>query len=87
MIVDGAARRPLTNNTRPVPWDDQWHTVRLVCDVASGRIAVCFDDLETPLMEAIDKTFTSGRVGIGSFDDMNDFTAVKVVGRKNEAGK
>jgi hypothetical protein len=84
---DGAARRPLTKNTRPVPWDDQWHTVKLVRDVASGRIAVFFDDLETPLMEAIDKTFTSGRVGIGSFDDMNDFTDVKELGRKADAGK
>jgi hypothetical protein len=36
-------------------------------------------------METTDKTFTSGRVGIGSFDDMNDFTAVKVSGRKTEA--
>ena len=82
MIVDGAPRRPLTKNTKPVPWDDQWHTVKLVRDVASGWIAVYFDDLETPLMETSDKTFTSGRVGIGSFDDMNDFTAVKVSGRK-----
>jgi hypothetical protein len=54
--------------------------------VTTGRIAVYFDDLETPLMEATDTTFTSGRVGIGSFDDMNDFTQVKVSGRKAEAG-
>jgi len=86
MIVDGAPRRPLTNNTKPVPWDDRWHTVKLVRDAASGRIAVYFDDLETPLMETTDTTFTAGRVGIGSFDDMNDFTDVKVSGRKAEAG-
>jgi hypothetical protein len=85
MIVDGAPRRPLTQNTTPVPWDDQWHTVKLVRDVATGRITVFFDDLETPLMEATDKTFTSGRVGIGSFDDMNDFTAVRIQGRKAKA--
>ena len=87
MIVDGAPRRPLTKNTKPVPWDDQWHTVKLVRDVASGRIAVYFDDLEKPLMEVTDKTFTAGRIGIGSFDDMNDFTAVKVSGRKAEGVK
>jgi len=86
MIVDGAPRRPLTQNTKPVPWDDQWHTVKLVRDVATGRIAIYFDDLETPLMEATDKTFTSGRVGIGSFDDRNDFTAVRIQGRTAEAG-
>lgn len=82
MIVDGAPRRPLTKNARPVPWDDQWHTVKLVRDVPSGRIAVYFDDLETPLMETVDTTFTGGRVGIGSFDDMNDFTSVKIHGHR-----
>ena len=81
MIVDGAPRRPLTNNTRPVPWDDQWHTVRLVRDVDRGTIEVYFDDLETPLMSAVDHTFDRGRVGIGSFDDMNDFTAIEIRGR------
>jgi len=80
MIVDGAPRRPLTKNTKPVPWDDRWHTVKLVRDTGSGRIAVYFDDLETPLMETVDTTFTSGRVGIGSFDDRNDFTAVRIWG-------
>lgn len=81
MIVDGAPRRPLTKNSTPVPWDEAWHTVKLVRDVKSGHIAVFFDDLEKPLMEAVDKTFDSGRVGIGSFDDMDDFTDVKVYGR------
>jgi len=85
MIVDGGPRRPLTKNTAPVPWDDQWHSVKLVRDVASGRIAVYFDDLETPLMETTDTTFTAGRVGIGSFDDMNDFTAVRIHGRRVES--
>ena len=86
MIVDGAPRRPLTKNTKPVPCDDQWHAVRLVRDMTTGRIAVYFDDLETPLMENTDMTFTSGRLGIGSFDDMNDFTQVKISGRKAEDG-
>ncbi len=81
MIVDGAPRRPLTKNTKAVPWDDRWHAVKLVRDVTTGRIAVYFDDLDTPFMEAVDTTFTSGRVGIGSFDDMNDFAAVRVSGR------
>ena len=85
MIVDGAPRRPLTNNTEPVPWDDRWHTVRLDRDTATGRIAVYFDDLETPLMEATDTTFTSGRVGIGSFDDMNDFTEIRIFGHQADA--
>ncbi len=82
MIVDGAPRRPLTENTSPVPWDDGWHRVKLVRETTSGRIAVYFDNMERPLMEATDRSFTAGRVGIGSFDDMNDFTNVKVYGRR-----
>jgi hypothetical protein len=82
MIVDGAPRRPLTQNTRRVPWDDGWHHVKLERDTDSGRIAVYFDDMAQPLMEATDRTFTAGRIGIGSFDDMNDFTNVKVYGKR-----
>ncbi len=82
MIVDGAPRRALTTNKNPVPWDDQWHHVRLERDTASGKIAVFFDNMKTPLMEAHDKTFISGRVGIGSFDDMNDFSRVKIYGQR-----
>jgi hypothetical protein len=82
MIVDGAPRRPLTENTRPVPWDDGWHRVKLERDTTSGRIAVYFDDTARPLMEATDPTFTTGRVGIGSFDDMNDFANVRVYGKR-----
>jgi hypothetical protein len=80
MVVDKADRRPLTQNTKPVPWDDQWHSVRLVRDTRDGRIAVYFDDAPEPLMEAFDKTFGAGAVGIGSFDDCNVFDDVEVRG-------
>ena len=82
MIVDGAPRRALTTNKKPVPWDDQWHHVKLERHTASGKIAVFFDNMKKPLMEAHDKTFTSGRVGIGSFDDMNDFSRVEIYGQR-----
>ena len=82
MIVDDAPRRALTKNKNPVPWDDQWHHVRVERNTKSGKIAVFFDDMKKPIMEAYDKTFTSGRVGIGSFDDMNDFSHVKIYGQR-----
>ena len=82
MIVDDAPRRALTKNKSPVPWDDQWHHVRVERNTKSGKIAVFFDDMKKPIMEAYDKTFTSGRVGIGSFDDMNDFSHVKIYGQR-----
>ena len=45
MIVEGAPRRPLTKNERPVPRDDAWHAVKLVRTGGTGTIAVCIDDM------------------------------------------
>lgn len=84
MIVDGAPRRPLTQNTRPVPWDDQWHRVRLERRISSGKIAVYFDAMDEPLMQVEDKTFGIGLIGIGSFDDQNAFDDIEVVALKAE---
>ena len=42
-------------------------------DADSGQITVYFDDMETPHMQVSDKTFGRGRIGIGSFDDLNEF--------------
>ena len=78
MIVQEAPRLALTNNQRLTPWDDQWHTVRLKRDIESGLIQVFFDDMDTPHMEVTDKRFGEGRIGIGSFDDLNEFDDVVV---------
>ena len=76
MVVDDAPRRPLTENQKKVPWDDDWHTVRVERDVTGGIIRAYFDD--ELLMEATDTTFGAGRVGIGSFDDLNRFDDFRV---------
>jgi len=73
MIVNKAPRRPLTENTNETPWDDKWHDVRLVRRMPAGTIEVFFDSADKPLLSTVDKTFEAGRVGIGSFDDMNEF--------------
>ncbi|MEI8211455.1 MAG: hypothetical protein WCI02_04865 [Planctomycetota bacterium] len=78
MIVNGEPRRPLTENKKDVPWDDQWHRVKLVRDSASGLIEIYFDDMKTPHMSVSDKTFGAGRIGIGSFDDQNEFDDIKL---------
>ena len=82
MIVQNAPRRPLTQNTKPVPWTDQWHQVKVVRDASKGSIEVFFDDMTTPQLSANDKTFGKGRIGIGSFDDMNDFDDVRLYARQ-----
>jgi hypothetical protein len=69
-IVNDAPRTPITvKETKGTPWTDGWHTVRVVRRVADGTIEVFFDDMETPLMTARDKTFAWGQVGLGTFDD------------------
>ena len=78
MIVNGEPRRPLTENKKEVPWDDKWHTVKVTRVVESGKAEVFFDDMTSPLMSIVDKTFGEGRIGIGSFDDMNEFDDIVV---------
>ncbi len=82
-IVNGAARRKISTKTTPgTNWNDDWRRVKVVRSVADGAIAVYFDDMNTPAMTATDKTFTNGRVGLGSFDDTADFDDVTLRGKK-----
>lgn len=81
MIVNEAPRRPLTENQNPTPWTDDWHHIKVVRNTETGTIELYFDDMSKPLMTAVDKTFGKGRIGIGSFDDMNDFDDIKLFGR------
>jgi len=81
MIVQNAPRRPITQNTKTVPWTDQWHKVKVLRDASKGTIKVFFDDMDTPQLSATDTTFGKGRIGIGSFDDMNDFDDVRLYGK------
>jgi hypothetical protein len=84
-LVNGKDRVSIaTKRTEGTNWDDNWHTVRIVRKVESGTILVYFDDLTKPVMETVDKTFTWGRVGIGSFDDTGNFDEVRVWGVKAE---
>ena len=82
MIVKDAPRVALTKNENRTPWDDKWHEVQVVRKVEDGTIEIYFDDLATPLMKVTDKTFGKGKIGIGSFDDMDDFDDVKLFGRQ-----
>lgn len=82
-IVNGADRKKISTKTTPgTNWTDDWHQVRVVHSTADGKIAVFFDDMKTPVMEATDKTFTWGRVGVGSFDDTGEWDDVTVRGVK-----
>lgn len=87
-VVNNAPRTKISTKTTPgTPWDDQWHHARIVRRVADGTINVYFDDLETPIMTAVDKTFSWGQVGIGSFDDTGNFDNVVLRGLRVERPK
>ena len=81
MIVNNAPRKAITKNKNKVPWDDKWHKVMVRRDSTKGTIEIFFDDMEKPIMTATDTTFGKGRIGIGSFDDMNDFDDIELRGR------
>lgn len=79
MIVNGKPRAALTKNKNLTPWKkDTWHQVKVVRNKAKGTIQVYFDNMNKPHMEVIDKTFGKGKIGIGSFDDMNAFDEIKI---------
>lgn len=86
-VVDDAPRIKISERTNAgTPWqDDTWHHVRVVRDASDGRIEIYFDDMETPQMVAHDRRFASGRIGLGSFDDMGLWDDVEIHGRVVEA--
>jgi hypothetical protein len=87
-IVNGADRTAISKTTtKGTPWDDEWHHARVVRDAETGEIHVFFDDMTKPEMTANDKTFDSGQVGIGSFDDAGNFDRVIVYAKQNAESK
>ena len=52
--------------------------------MTSGEIEVYFDDMQTPVMKAVDTTFGTGRIGVGSFDDTGDFDTIRLYGVVDE---
>ncbi|REK10037.1 MAG: hypothetical protein DWQ37_17865 [Planctomycetota bacterium] len=80
-IVDSAPRVKISTKTTPgTNWDDAWHEVKIVRTVDDGKIDVYFDDFETPVMTAVDKSFTWGQIGIGAFDDLGNFDDIELRG-------
>jgi hypothetical protein len=84
-IVNAADRTMITEKKfNGTPWDKDWHDVKVTRDTSSGDIKVYFDDMQDPVMTANDKTFTWGRVGVGTFDDNGNFDDFRLRGRQVE---
>ena len=87
-IVNHAPRKNLILSKEGIPWKNgRFHDLKIVRDVESGKIDVYFDDMEKPVKSAVDKTFTWGQVGIGSFDDRGYFDDIVLRGVEIRKGK
>ena len=76
-LVHDADRKRLDEPTSVARLVDQsWHRVRIARETSNGRIRVFFDGDTTPALSATDATLTSGRVGVGSFDETAEFRAL-----------
>jgi len=87
-IVNNADRKkisreaPGSSPTRLV--DYNWHQLKISRNINTGEIKAYIDDLDTPILTAVDTTFKSGKIGIGSFDDTGAFAALKLWGELTE---
>jgi hypothetical protein len=78
-LVDAAPRRRLAGvEATPALPDLAWHDVRIVRNAPSGSIQVFLDKEATPRFQTMDRTFTHGQVGLGSFDETGDFARFRL---------
>jgi lysophospholipase L1-like esterase len=81
-IVDNQPRRPISDSgTAGFNWAQatDWHRVRVVRDIETGRTAVYVNDMDRPVLTAKDKTLGWGHVGVGSFDDTGRFAELRIM--------
>ena len=78
-LVNNAPRVRIAGlEAQPALPDTSWHEIRVRRDAASGKIEVWSDVSPKPLFTAVDRTFTCGQIGIGSFDETGDFDDVRL---------
>ena len=82
LVADADRKRIDPGASPPQLKDQSWHQARVAWDGATGHIDVYVDGSAKPVMQAIDRTLTTGRVGLGSFDDTGEFRNIVVRGSK-----
>jgi 3-keto-disaccharide hydrolase len=81
-LVNGTPRVSIAQQrTDGTDWATGYHDVRIVRNVTVGTIEVFFDDMEKPIMKTVDKTFGTGEIGFGTFDDTGNIDNVIVWGK------
>ena len=84
-IVDGGDRRRIAglDAAAALP-DHSWHDVRIVRNVHSGSIQVFLNDETRPRFSVLDRTFTRGQIGLGSFDETGDFSHFELLPNEDQ---
>lgn len=78
-VVNRADRAKIsTRTTAGTKWESRWHQIRVIRNAGTGEISVYFDDMNEPIMKAVDCNLGSGQIGFGSFDDTADFQRLEI---------
>lgn len=79
IVNDEPRTRISPESTDGINWgENAWHKVRLVRNLSDGTIELYFDDMTRPIMKATDKTFGTGYIGFGSFDDSGKIDNIRI---------
>jgi hypothetical protein len=80
--VYGGERVRISDVSGPAafPASQDWYHVVLTHDGNSGSVDVVVDGKSVPALHAVDLSLTSGRIGLGSFDETAEFKNVKITG-------
>ena len=81
--VYGGERVRISSEEGPAAFAEskRWYRVHLDFDGSSGRVSVSVDGTPVPALQAVDMSLSSGRVGLGSFDETGDFRDFHILGR------
>jgi len=83
--VFGGERVRISSQEGPAafPATNHWYHVVLTYDGPSGEVHVTVDGKAVPALHAVDLSLHSGKVGLGSFDEVGDFKMVKITGERS----
>ncbi len=84
-VHGGSCYRIAGLGSEPALPTTEWTKIRVVRDVATGKIEVYAGEDPKPRFEAIDPSFKYGGVGLGSFDETGDFDDFHLSGETSDA--
>ncbi len=80
--IFGGERVRISSQAGPAAFSatGRWYHVILRHDGATGNVQVSVDGQAVPALHAVDLSLSSGKIGLGSFDETGDFKNVTISG-------